>query len=107
MLGCISWLHVNIERRKINLSYQFNGKDVLFDDLLEMKIILDVDRKRLKQIFLNLLSNPVKYNRDEGSIIISFDSFSESSKFSIKDTGKGLSEDNIKRLFESSRRRAW
>jgi len=101
MLECISWLHVNIERRKINLSYQFNGKDISFEDLLVMKIMLDVDRKRLKQIILNLLSNAVKYNRDEGSIVFSYESSNDFLKFNIRDTGKGLSDENLEKLFKS------
>lgn len=58
------------------------------------------DRQRLKQILLNLLSNAVKYNYDGGSVIISCEQTSLNRwHISISDTGPGISQENLSRLF--------
>jgi len=63
------------------------------------------DRQRFKQILLNLINNAIKYNREGGSIIIKtaqIHTATESLGFiriSITDTGKGISEENLSKLF--------
>jgi signal transduction histidine kinase/CheY-like chemotaxis protein len=59
------------------------------------------DRQRLKQILLNLLSNAIKYNRKAGEVRISVQPNSgEQIAIRIADTGAGLSEQQLSRLFE-------
>ena len=58
------------------------------------------DFTRLKQVFLNLFSNAVKYNREQGSITVNGEVVGEQRlRISIADTGEGLSEDDIAKLF--------
>jgi len=58
------------------------------------------DHTRLKQVLLNILSNAVKYNREGGRIILSVrDSAPGSLRINITDTGPGLSDDDIARVF--------
>lgn len=62
---------------------------------------IQVDYTRFKQVMLNLLSNAVKYNRDKGTITISCE-VGKNNKLRIKigDTGEGLSEEQLKILFD-------
>lgn len=58
------------------------------------------DWQRLKQVLINLLSNAVKYNREHGTITVSFDSTgNDNLRIGIRDTGEGISPENITRLF--------
>lgn len=58
------------------------------------------DRQRLKQSLLNLLANAVKYNRANGKVIISCQHLpQERLRVSIRDTGYGISPDDLDRLF--------
>jgi signal transduction histidine kinase/CheY-like chemotaxis protein len=60
-----------------------------------------VDRARLKQVIINLLSNAVKYNHENGSITIEIDkSHAELLRFSVADTGIGLTEEQKEQIFE-------
>jgi len=61
---------------------------------------LFVDNTRLKQVLLNLLSNAIKYNRKNGTVEIGHQK-SENGfmTITIRDTGRGISEDQIKKLF--------
>jgi PAS domain S-box-containing protein len=61
---------------------------------------LSVDRERLKQILVNLMSNAVKYNRDGGSVTLSAARASGTKwRVSVSDTGPGIPEDKLSRLF--------
>jgi PAS domain S-box-containing protein len=59
------------------------------------------DQTRVKQVLLNLLSNAVKYNRDHGTITITYpERASGRVRVSIADTGEGLSADQRSHLFQ-------
>lgn len=60
------------------------------------------DRVRLKQVILNLISNAVKYNRAGGSVAIATRACTADDEFieiSVVDTGKGMNEQMLQRLF--------
>ena len=62
--------------------------------------MISADQKRLKQVFLNLLSNAVKYNRDNGEITVSCNLIdTQRIRINIKDTGAGLSQEQLEKLF--------
>lgn len=58
-----------------------------------------VDRKRLRQIVLNLVSNAVKYNRKGGRVDVSARRQDGSWRVSVKDTGLGIDADSLGKLF--------
>jgi PAS domain S-box-containing protein len=58
------------------------------------------DRQRLRQVFLNLLSNAVKYNRPGGRLTVNYGPTLDGRvRISVTDTGRGISEEKMKRLF--------
>ncbi|MCX6556241.1 MAG: PAS domain S-box protein [Candidatus Aminicenantes bacterium] len=64
------------------------------------------DRIRVKQVLLNLLSNAIKYNSKGGSVEVAC---SESAtpgfvRVSVKDTGAGLSSEQLGQLFQAFNR---
>jgi signal transduction histidine kinase len=59
------------------------------------------DHQRLKQVLINLVSNAIKYNRDEGSVHIAVERFdSDGIRITVRDTGKGLEEASLAKLFK-------
>ena len=59
------------------------------------------DRIRVKQVLINLLSNAIKYNRDQGSVEIRCTAVvPERIRISIKDSGSGLSQEQMNQLFQ-------
>ncbi len=62
--------------------------------------IVQADITRFKQILVNILSNAVKYNRESGYITLDSELIDEQHlRISVTDTGEGLTEDEITRLF--------
>src|SRR5512133_2031602 len=62
--------------------------------------LMEADRDKIKQIVLNLISNAIKYNRTNGSVIIT-GNFNENEIFvTVQDTGVGIPEESIPHLFE-------
>lgn len=65
-----------------------------------MKAMVRVDFTRFKQVLVNLLSNAVKYNHSGGKVSLSCGmQASGRLRFSVTDTGIGLSEAQQQRLF--------
>jgi signal transduction histidine kinase len=62
--------------------------------------LMEADRDKLKQVLLNLLSNSVKYNRPNGTVIVT-GAFDESDiSINIQDTGVGIPDESLPHLFE-------
>ena len=58
------------------------------------------DSGRLRQVLLNLLSNAVKYNREAGAITISSRTDGDYVSVAVSDTGPGIAENDLSRLFQ-------
>ena len=55
---------------------------------------------RVEQMLINLIENAIKYNKQGGSVTVSLYNTPQSVNLSISDTGIGIPEENIPRLFE-------
>ncbi len=77
-----------IKQRDINLEFEL--KDDLF---------LEIDRIRIEQVILNLLSNAIKNTPPNGKITIKTFQVDNSVQLSIRDTGIGLTREEIDKLF--------
>lgn len=90
------------------LNSQLLGRDIVFNadmGTLKTPVVLS-DSVALKKIFMNILSNAVKFTRDGGSInfkaeyAYSFDGKTLNTKFIVSDTGIGISPEFIKKVFD-------
>lgn len=73
---------------------------VIHDTLPAESIIIAGKSSALDQIILNLLDNAVKYNRDNGSITISYEADRYFVTVTVEDTGIGMSEDQLAHIFK-------
>lgn len=60
--------------------------------------IINADRKRLEQVLLNLLGNAVKFT-DEGGVRLECSREEGKVRFSVRDTGPGIREEDLGKLF--------
>lgn len=55
---------------------------------------------RVEQLLINLMENAIKYNRPEGTVRASLYATSDTIQFLVSDTGIGIAEEHLPRLFE-------
>jgi two-component system phosphate regulon sensor histidine kinase PhoR len=61
---------------------------------------ISADPPRLEQVLVNLIHNAVKFTPRGGSILVSAKQADAVVEFSVQDTGVGIAEENIGRIFE-------
>jgi PAS domain S-box-containing protein len=82
---------------------QAMGVTIHADGALAEHVMVMGDHKRLKQVLINILSNAIKYNRVGGQVTLNSRLSSgvvPALELLVTDTGKGLSPEQLKRLFE-------
>ncbi|MTI22829.1 sensor histidine kinase [Fulvivirga sp. RKSG066] len=75
------------------------GKGISLENKISEGVIVMADVNMLKLIFRNLIANAIKFTR-EGGITISSDQTEDTVIVTIADTGVGMSEDDLERLFD-------
>ncbi len=91
-----SSMHNRIKQKKLQFIYPHNNP--------ELNVWLEADSGRIKQILTNLLDNAIKFT-DKGKVIFSCKlTHNKSShctvQFNVTDTGIGLSQAQMKQIFE-------
>ncbi len=71
-------------------------KKIIFKIDIKDDVFLFCDNKKISKLIDNLLSNAIKYNKIAGTIKIVL----SENTFSIEDSGKGISTENLATLFE-------
>jgi two-component system sensor histidine kinase VicK len=61
---------------------------------------LMADRDRIQQVLLNLVSNGIKYNQENGRLAIIGRREQDRVYLAVADTGKGIASEAVERLFE-------
>jgi two-component system, OmpR family, phosphate regulon sensor histidine kinase PhoR len=75
-------------------------KDITIHTQFESRGEAEIDPYRLKQVFINLISNAIVYTPQGGDVTISITEDSENVHVSIKDNGIGISGEELPRIFE-------
>lgn len=66
----------------------------------ERDVYVLADKQRIKQVLLNLVSNAVKYNHDQGGVTLTLEELPGGRvRLLVRDTGPGLSPEQQARLF--------
>ncbi len=90
----VSMVHPLIERRK--QSWKLELQDIEIEQFYG-------DALRIKQVYANIITNAIKYTKDEGSITVTIsEKVDESScllSFICRDNGIGMSKDFLSRIF--------
>ncbi len=64
------------------------------------RVELFADRDRFRQILVNLVDNGIKYNREGGEVCIALSRENATVRIDIRDTGIGIPEEHLDRIFE-------
>ncbi|MBD3263337.1 PAS domain S-box protein [Candidatus Woesearchaeota archaeon] len=86
-----------LEKKK----YFFEKNDIDIEYNVNDNLYIDVDKIRLEELFDNIISNAIKYLPDKkGKIIIDAEEKGNETTISIRDTGVGMTEDQIDHIFD-------
>lgn len=99
----INYENVNITEIAIKTILMFEKKieekHVEINGLDCPRIVLDADRDLLQQLFYNIIENAVKFVNEKGVITFIISQTENNAVISIKNTGEGLSEEEIPKIF--------
>ncbi len=70
-----------------------------YDILTPLPETVHTDEKRLRQVLINLISNAIKYTQ-KGKVTFTVRYRNQVAIFAIKDSGIGIAEDDIERIFK-------
>ncbi|MBU2649511.1 MAG: sensor histidine kinase [Bacteroidetes bacterium] len=88
----IEFLEIKAKKRDIKIKLDRN---------YEKPIFISADKKRIRQVLINLIDNSIKYGRDhDGKTVISFFDMDEHVLVEVTDNGIGIDKENIPRIFE-------
>lgn len=81
------------------LKYKFDEKPQLKFNMNINLLNLVGDQYRIEQLLINLISNSIKYT-ENGSIDLNIYEFNDFIHFEVKDTGRGIPEENFQNIFK-------
>lgn len=85
------------------LEMKADDRDVvlMFDKDHYRPIYVKADREKIRQVFVNLIENSIKYGKENGTSEVSIENLtSDKILVRIYDNGPGIEEKHLKRLFE-------
>ncbi|MCW9034726.1 MAG: ATP-binding protein [Rhodospirillales bacterium] len=76
-------------------------KNITIKTMGEADLTAKGDYTRLRQVIINLMSNAIKYNADNGTVWVQWESLGKSYvRLSVKDNGRGVALEKQNQLFE-------
>jgi len=102
---------VEMEREKLELNqllknvidlfrFEIQKSQLIVETKFEQPIDVFADSERLAQVFMNIIDNAIKFSPIGSKIWINTHTENHSAFVLISDSGKGISEEEIKRIFE-------
>ena len=75
------------------------SKNLYLKTDIENDVYINGDEKRIREIIINLLSNAIKFTK-QGGIVVSVHKEKNAAIISVKDTGKGIKEEDLSKIFD-------
>ncbi|MEZ5336372.1 MAG: GAF domain-containing sensor histidine kinase [Methanolobus sp.] len=84
-----------------DLALQAEGKHIELVKDIEGKLpVITADRDKMMDVFVNLIDNAVKFTPDGGKVTVSAHASEDSIYVNVEDTGIGIPEEKIPKLFQ-------
>jgi PAS domain S-box-containing protein len=97
----LSELNINSMLKSLNEQFSYKKEKIVIDLKMELpdnEAIIVTDNTKIVQVLSNLISNALKFTR-EGRIEVAYAVKDEMLEFSVSDTGIGIPEEHMSRIF--------
>lgn len=84
----------------VTLESRLEAKNIMLQVNVPEELIVQGDEYRLKQVFVNLITNAILYTSKGGQIFIEANESSEVVEVKVSDTGIGIEKAELPRIFE-------
>jgi len=91
ILEVIEQLENKAEKRDVTVRFYFDKAK---------RYLITADKDKIFRVCQNLISNAIKYNHEGGEVNVDLKSEKKKIHLSVKDNGKGIPEEDVKRIFE-------
>lgn len=85
---------------KVEMTANTKHQKILFTFDQNQKVLSIIDRDRIEQVLLNVLSNAIKYSPENSTIRMGVETTDTMVNLSVTDEGIGISEKELPRVFE-------
>ncbi|MBD3810304.1 MAG: hypothetical protein IE884_07385, partial [Sulfuricurvum sp.] len=85
---------------KVMIEPMMHKKRLSLLDQIPESLIVNADRQLIKQVFINLLNNAIKFSHENGKITLEHKTTGNFETFHVRDEGLGIPSDKIETLFE-------
>jgi len=84
----------------IGFKSQLTKRNIEVKDELPATLSIKADKDRIEQVITNLIDNAIKFNKDKGTIKVYSQDANGKIKIIVEDSGIGIPEKDITRIFE-------
>ncbi len=85
--------------RQVEMLAGKKNQKIIFDSI-DREVYSEVDTSRINQVFVNILSNSIKYSNENAVIEVYTEETDKYCRVYIKDNGIGIPKDDLKHIFE-------
>lgn len=75
-------------------------KNITIDIESNRTVLAEIDETKIELVLTNLIENAIKYNKENGKIIIKLETDYKDFVLSIRDTGEGIPEESLELIFK-------
>ena len=103
---------IDLSIEKMSIANVINESIAIIEDIAKQKKIqviteiepgpdiIEADKNRIRQVLFNILNNAVKFSKPQGIVTITTRKEGDMAHISVSDTGIGIKEEDIGRLFK-------